>query len=282
MRSLQVRAAFLTPVTHLASKVITYRAAAARCLGMAGLFLAMAGQAMAQTSETNAAVLELKKNFQEMHQRFLTETNDVETAWHFARACYDMADLAPPNAERAEFAAQGIAAARQALSQNSNSAPAHYYLGMNLGELADTKHSPSALRIVREIEKESLTTLALDKHFDHAGADRNLGLLYWQAPAIVSIGSRSKARQHLLAAVQLAPEFPENHLNLIEAYLKWDDHVEALRQLAQLERLWPEAHKQFTGIEWALSWADWEKRLDVAEKKLEGAVRTTESPHSAR
>lgn len=235
---------------------------------------------MAQTSLTNAAVLQLKKNFQEMHQRFLTQTNDVETAWHFARACYDMADLS--DAERADFATQGIAAARLALSENSNSAAAHYYLGMNLGELADTKHNLSALWMVREIEKEFLAALALDNHFDHAGPDRNLGLLYWQAPVIGSVGSRSKARQHLLAAVELAPEFPENRLNLIEAYLKWDNHVEALRQLAQLERLWPEAHKQFTGTEWALSWAAWEKRLDAAEKKLESAVRATESPHAVR
>ena len=235
---------------------------------------------MAQTSQTNAAVLQLKKNFQEMHQRFLTQTNDVETAWHFARACYDMADLS--DAERADFATQGIAAARLALSENSNSAAAHYYLGMNLGELADTKHNLSALWMVREIEKEFLAALALDNHFDHAGPDRNLGLLYWQAPVIGSVGSRSKARQHLLTAVQLAPEFPENRLNLIEAYLKWDNHVEALRQLAQLERLWPEAHKQFAGTEWALSWAAWEKRLDAAEKKLESAVRATESPHAVR
>jgi len=69
---------------------------------------------------------------------------------------------------------------------------------------------------------------------------------------------------------------------LIEAYLKWGDRAEALRQLAQLERLWPEAQKKFTGNEWALSWADWEKRLEAAEKKLEGAVRATESPHSVR
>lgn len=237
---------------------------------------------MAETWQTNATVMELKNNFREMHQRFLTETNDLETAWRFARACYDMADLAQNNAEKADFAAQGIAAARLALSQSSNSAQAHYFLGMNLGELADTRHNLSALRMVREIEREFLAARTLDEHFDHAGPDRNLGLLYWQAPVIGSIGSRSKARQHLLMAVDLGPEFPENHLNLIEAYLKWDDQVEALRQLAQLERLWPEAHKQFTGIEWALSWADWEKRLDAAEKKLEGAVRATQSPHSVR
>jgi tetratricopeptide (TPR) repeat protein len=265
-----------------ASGAITHLTLARCFLGIICIFLAGAGQAMAETSQTNAAVLELKKNFKEMHQRYLTETNDVETAWHFARACYDMADLTRDSVEKAELAAQGIAAARLALSENSNSAPAHYYLGMNLGELADTKHNLSALRMVREIDSEFLTALALDKHFDYAGPDRNLGLLYWQAPVIASVGSRTKARQHLLAAVQLAPEFPENHLNLIEAYLKWDNRVEALRQLAQLERRWPEAHKQFTGDEWALSWAAWDKRLDAVEKKLEGAVRATESPHSVR
>lgn len=261
---------------------MTYLTPVGGFLGIICFFLATAGQGLAETSQTNAAVLELKKNFQEMHRQFLTQTNDVESAWHFARACYDMADLTRNSTEKAEFAAQGIAAARLALSQNSNSTAAHYYLGMNLGELADTKHNLSALRMVREIEKEFLAALALDKHFDYAGPDRNLGLLYWEAPSIGSIGSRSKARQHLQAALQLAPEFPENHLNLIEAYLKWDDRAEALRQLAQLERLWPEARKQFTGIEWALSWAEWENRLDAAEKKLEGAVRATQPPHSAR
>jgi len=267
---------------HLVSGAFTHLTPLRRFLGLICLFLAMSGKGMADTGRTNAAVLELKNNFREMHQRFLTQTNDVETAWHFARACYDMADLTQNNTEKAEFAAQGIAAARLGLSENSNSAPAHYYLGMTLGELADTKHNLSALRMVREMEREFLAALALDKHFDHAGPDRNLGLLYWQAPSIGSIGSRSKARQHLLAAVELAPEFPENRLNLIEAYLKWGDRAEALRQLSQLERIWPDAHKQFTGDEWALSWADWERRLEVAEKKLEGAVRTTESPHSVR
>lgn len=282
MRNLREWMAFLTSARDWACRVITHLTSVGRFLGLICLFLAMTRQGKAETWQTNAAVLELKKNFQEMHQRFLSETNDVETAWHFARACYDVADLASDSAAKAEFAAEGIAAARLALSQYSNSAPAHYYLGMNLGELAETKHNLSALRMVREMEREFLAVRTLDEHFDHAGPDRNLGLLYWQAPVIGSIGSRSKARQHLLTAVQLAPEFPENHLNLIEAYLKWDNHAEALRQLAQLERLWPEAHKQFTGIEWALSWADWEKRLDAAEKKLEGAVRATESPHSVR
>lgn len=237
---------------------------------------------MAETGDTNAAVADVKKTFYELRGRFVTATNDPETAWQLARVCYDMADLTAERSERAEFATEGIAAAQRCLALVSNSVAGHYYLGMDLGQLADTKRNLSALRMVREMEREFLAAKALDEHFDHAGPDRNLGLLYWQAPVIGSIGSRSKARQHLQTAVQLATDFPENHLNLIEAYLKWGDDAEALRQLAQLERLWPEAHKQFTGERWALSWVDWEKRLAAAEKKLEGAMKTTPTPHSAR
>src|SRR5262249_5801184 len=144
---------------------------------------------------------------------------------------------------------------------NSNSAPAHYYLGMNIGELADTKRNLSALKMTKEMEREFLAAHAIDENFDYAGADRNLGLLYMEAPVLFSVGDRSKGRQHLQTAMRLAPDFPENRLNLIEAYLKLDAIPEARRQLEELEKFWPTAQKQFTGDEWALSWADWNKRL---------------------
>jgi hypothetical protein len=60
-------------------------------------------------------------------------------AWQFGRACFDLAEFATNNTERASLAEQGIAACRQAMARESNSAPAHYYLGMNLGQLAETK-----------------------------------------------------------------------------------------------------------------------------------------------
>lgn len=239
-----------------------------------------ARQAQAQGGDTNSAVILIKKSFQETHERFLTQTNNPEIAYRFARACFDIADISTSNPERANFATQGIAAGRHSLAL-SNSAPAHYYLGMNLGELADARHNLSSLRLTKEMEGEFLAALALDEHFDFAGPDRNLGLVYWQAPVIGSIGNRSKARQHLQAAVQLAPDFPENHLNLIEACLKWGDHAEAQRQLDELEKLWPAAQKQFTGDEWALSWADWNRRLSAVQKRLETAAKKIESPHAS-
>jgi tetratricopeptide (TPR) repeat protein len=245
------------------------------------LFAWCAGPFMAGAAETNTPLDQLNKTFGEAHRRYLAETGSVEAAWQFSRACFDLADTASNNTQRAEFANRGIDAGKRGVSLNNNSAPAHYYLGMNIAQLAETRHSLSGLRLVKDMEREFITSRLLDEPFDYAGADRNLGLLYEQAPAIVSIGNRTKARQHLLKAVELAPDFPENQLNLIEAYLKWNYRAEAARQLEKLEKLWPDAQGKFTGGQWALSWPDWNKRLDNMKKRLEGNSKITESPHAA-
>jgi tetratricopeptide (TPR) repeat protein len=250
--------------------------------GLIFAFLAINSQIIAEDIDTNHAVIELKKNFQQIRGQYLADTNNPEIAWHFARACFDLADIASANAQKADFAKQGIEAAQRSLVLNTNFAPAHYYLGMNLGELADTKRNLSALKMTKEMEREFLAAHAIDEHFDFAGADRNLGLLYLEAPALFSVGDRGKGRLHLQAAVRLAPDFPENRLNLIEAYLKLDDKAAARRQLEELEKLWPAAQKQFTGDTWALSWADWNKRLSIAQKKLETSSKVLVSPHSTK
>lgn len=255
---------------------------ATRLAGVVCLLMATLGKIMAEDLDTNHVVFELKKSFQEIREQFLVETNNPETAWHFARACFDLADINTAGAEKAEFARAGINAAERCLALNSNSAAGHYYLGMNIGELADTKRNLSALKMTKEMEREFLAAHAIDEHFDYAGADRNLGLLYLEAPVLFSVGDRAKGRQHLQAAVRLAADFPENRLNLIEAYLKLGDNAEARKQLQELERIWPEAQKKLTGDEWALSWADWNKRICIAQKKLETASKVTASPHSTK
>lgn len=245
-------------------------------------FMAMVGQIMAEDIDTNRAVIDLKKNFQEIREQYLADTNNPVTAWHFSRACYDLASIASVNAQKADFAAEGTDAARRSLELDTNSAAAHYYLGMNIGEYADTKRNLSALRMTKVMEREFLAAKAVDEHFDYAGADRNLGLLYMEAPTLFSVGDRTKGRQHLEAAVRLAPNFPENQLNLIEAYIKIGDHADAQKQLDELEKLWPAAQKVFTGDEWALSWADWDKRLPIVQRKLENASKVTASPHGTK
>jgi hypothetical protein len=193
--------------------------------------------------------------------------NEAGAAWRFASACYDWADFSTSDDQRDQIANEGIAACRKLLEKDTNSAPGHYYLAMDLGQVAQTK-TLGALKIVDQMEKEFKIALALDPKMDYAGADRGLGLLYLEAPGWpASIGNRSKARQHLQKALKQFPNYPENLMNMIEAEIKWGAKRDALRDLVTLDQMWPAAQKEFAGEKWEMSWADWDRRRQLAEKK---------------
>lgn len=209
----------------------------------------------------------VKTNFLAAETRYRKDPNNAEAAWQLGRATFDRADIATNDTERAALAEKGIEACESAVSHQPKLAAAHYYLGMNLGQLARTKEL-SALRIVKRMEKEFMVARDLDERFDYAGPDRNLGLLYREAPPVLSIGSRKDARVHLLRAVELAPQYPENQLNLIEAYLKWGEHPPAQKQMQALEAIWPAARTNLTGVTWASSWADWADRRQKCASRV--------------
>jgi tetratricopeptide (TPR) repeat protein len=219
------------------------------------------------------------KSYQEAKAHYQEKPGEAAAGWQFGRACFDLAEFATTRTERASLAEQGIAACRQAIARESNSAPAHYYLAMNLGQLARTR-GLSALKLVDQMEREFTRARDLEEHLDCAGPDRNLGLLYRDAPVIGSIGSRTKARQHLRRAVELEPLYPENRLNLIEAYLEWGEHTGAYRELQVLENTWPAARTNFAGEAWAASWADWEQQFRKLQQKIEEPKKPLGAPHA--
>lgn len=251
-----------TSNSHARQPVVTGFTAAFICL------LFMAVNILRADPATNAVfAARAERAFQQAQARYYADARNPTNAWQFARTCFDWADFAKTDDDRAAIAKQGIAACRQFITQNSNSAPAHYYLAMDLGQLARTELL-GALRLVREMEREFKVAAALDEQFDYAGPARNLGLLYLQAPRIGSIGDRHNARVFLEQAAKLAPDYPENRLNLAEAFLEWDDAGPARVQLDALDALWPKAQTQFTGDAWAESWADWTARRAAARQKL--------------
>ena len=237
------------------------------------LLMKVAGLVHAVESSPRA---QAERVYQEKARAYQEHPANGEAAWQFGRASFDLGELATNNTERAEIAERAIAGCQQLLATNSSCAPAHYYLALNLGELARTK-SVGALKIVPQMERELATAAGLDKNFDFGGPDRSLGLLYRDAPSFISIGSRSKARQHLQRAIELAPEYPENRLELIDSCLKWGDRSQARRELAAAQAIWPKAREKFKGPDWSASWKAWDAQLDALAKKVEEAAKL-ESP----
>ncbi len=236
-------------------------------LAVAGLFLCMAASLCTADASKKIYAVRAEKAFLAAQTQFQSATNNTTNAWQFARACFDFAELATNATQRADLARLGIAAGRQLVAREPKSAPGHYYLAMNYGELADAEApSLAAYKLVHEVEREFKTAAELDEHFDFAGPVRNLGELYFQAPGWpLSVGGKRKALDWLERAAALAPDYPENFLNLAEAQLKWRQTAEALKTLQKLDALWPAAQTNLAGVAWESSWDDWRGRRLAAK-----------------
>jgi hypothetical protein len=249
--------------------------------GLAAAFVLAAGIALADppdAGQNKIFAARAEAEFQRAQIQFQSDAGNPTNAWQFARACFDFGDFATNGVDRATIAVQGIAACRQLIARSPKSAPAHYYLAMNLGQLARTELL-GAFKLVKEMEGEFKTAAGLDAHFDFAGPERNLGLLYREAPGWpASIGSKRKARSLLEQAAKLAPDYPENNLNLAESYLQWHESDAAKLKLKVLDLLWTKAQTNFTGEAWERSWADWSTRRAAAQKKLDEAPAPAKSP----
>lgn len=217
----------------------------------------------------------------EAKEQFTRDPTNSQTAWQFARACFERADFSTTDAQRGDFAEQGIAASKRAIELNSNSAAAYFYLGVNLGQLARTKLF-TALGLLDEMEVAWEKSIALDAKFHYAAAERSLGLLYLDAPGWpLSLGSRSKARQHLQKATERVPDYPENHLCWLEAQLKWGETKTVKAQLATVEIVMQSARTNLTGEQWSRDWEDWDARWKTIKAKTDGSV-SIRSPRGAK
>ena len=234
----------------------------------AAVLLLAAGILFADEANVKISAAFAKSEFERAQARFQSDQNNSTNAWQFARATFDYADFSTNDTQRAELANLGIAASRPLVAREPKLGAGHYYLAMNLGQLARTEYL-GALALVKEMEPEFKAAGDLDPLFDHAGPKRNLGLLYRDAPGWpMSIGNPSKAQSLLKQSVKLAPDYPENYLHLIESYLKWNEPDDARKALRALDAIWPAARTNLSGAKWEQSWDNWSTRRDAARKKI--------------
>jgi tetratricopeptide (TPR) repeat protein len=210
----------------------------------------------------------IERNYEAAHRQYELKPNDNDAAWLLGKACFDRAEFARDDAERASLANEGGAACRKLIARAPNLAAGHYYLALNLAQLARTKLM-GALALLGEMASECKASINLDETMDYAGADRFLGLLYRDAPGWpLSLGDYNKARRYMERAARLSPNYPENDLNLAETYLDHHDYDAAARVADKLRVIWPAARKEFTGEYWAVSWADWIPRYEKIQGRL--------------
>lgn len=236
------------------------------------LGLCCAGTLTAEPADAPAPtnfVTHAEQNLAAARKLLAAEATNSAAAWQLGRACFTWGKLLKDASAQEKIYTEGANACQRSLALYPNSAPANYYLGMNIGRIADLKRNLSAFRMVKDVEKSFQRARALDEKFAHAGPDRNLGLLYQHAPGWpISVGDKKLGRKHLQRAAELAADYPENRLNLAEAALDWKDLKLVQSELAALEKIWPQAKTNLTGVEWEFDWLDWEKRRTDLQRKL--------------
>jgi tetratricopeptide (TPR) repeat protein len=212
------------------------------------------------------ALARAQKAYSLARSNYLASPAETQTAAALARACFELSELSKETERKAALAEEGIGAARFLLQRDPNNGEGVFFLALNLGELARTK-SIGALPLLRQMEKALLQAATINPHLEHAGPDRSLGLLYLETPGWpVSIGSKRKAREHLEQAVKLEPDYPDNHLSLLEAFVRWNDPALA-GGIARYVKVLPDAKKKYSGPEWEQAWHDWEERWQAIQQK---------------
>ena len=210
----------------------------------------------------------LSRVYEQARSEYSKSPGQVALAWPLARACFDRAEGITSRPVRLALAKEGVEVCRLALKEFPADAACHYYLGLNLGIIAQTQPL-RALGLVREMESQWQACQLLDPGFDHAGADRSLGMLYAECPpAPLGVGSRSKARHHLARAVELAPNHPENRILWIEFLIQRGEKATAAEEFKALKQILPDARIRLSGEEWEATWKTWEARMDTLQARL--------------
>jgi tetratricopeptide (TPR) repeat protein len=232
-----------------------------------------AAPARGQTVTNGSLAIRAESAFVQAQKEAALHPGDAKACCNLGRATYNYAELVTNSDQRAAIARAGIAACRQLLARDSYSGAGHYYLGMDYGELAAAEApSMAAYKLIHEIEHEFKAADDLDEKLDFGGPPRCLGLLYRDAPGWpISIGNRRKAREYLRRAAEIAPDFPENQMNLVESAILWHEASDAEKAWQTLNAIWPAARTNLTGVAWDQDWADWTQRRAAARSDFEKA-----------
>jgi tetratricopeptide (TPR) repeat protein len=160
---------------------------------------------------------------------------------------------------------EGQALAEKCAGIDPQNAGCYYWHAVNIGLYYQARvigYQTGIKKMLADCDK----VIALDPGYDHAGAYRMRGQIYTKLPQTGgSVDSVTRdlelAEENLRKAVELAPDYPENHLALAEVLLDKKDTKGALAALTSAKGLAP-------GWKSDVSYGDWTKDMKGLEKKL--------------
>lgn len=197
--------------------------------------------------------------------KITSSTPDIQKLLDSSKNSAYSAMKAKDRGDAKDLARKGISSAERCLMRAPENAGCYYWHAVNTGLYYRAKIVGYQTGIKRMIE-DCKQVMNINPGYDHAGAYRMLGQIYTQLP---QTGARADsttrdlplAEDYLKKAVQLAPDYPENHLALAETYLEEKKFAEAFDALSKSKVLAPQWKHD-------LSYDDWNEQMQGLEKKI--------------
>jgi tetratricopeptide (TPR) repeat protein len=147
--------------------------------------------------------------------RLAANPRDFESAWKLARARYWLGTNGLPEPDRKAALEAGIAAGRAAAALEPKRPEGHFWIGANMGALAESFGLRQGIKYRGAIKEALQTTLQIDPAFADGSADRALGRWYFKVPGLFG-GSDRKSEEHLRKALAYNPDSIITRLFLAE------------------------------------------------------------------
>src|SRR5262249_9098606 len=140
---------------------------------------------------------------------------DFESAWKLARACYWLGRHLPAAEQRAALE-RGVLAGEAAIRLDARRPGGHFWLGADMGRLAEAFGLGQGLQDRGRIKSELERVRATNPAWQGGAADEALGEWYSAVPRLLG-GSESCAEEHLRRALRYDP----NNLSALVFLGRW-------------------------------------------------------------
>ncbi|MFA6029529.1 MAG: hypothetical protein WC969_06735 [Elusimicrobiota bacterium] len=163
-----------------------------------------------------------------LEERLRSASDDPDALWRLGRGLTRLAERRKAPRERLELFERARLLLERSLSLREASADAHFWLGLALGRVGQTRGMLRSLFLVGPIKENMRRAIALDP--GHGGAHHVLGEMLRQLPGFAG-GSKKRAISELETAVRLSPDWTANYPALAEAYLDAGERAKAVETL---------------------------------------------------
>ena len=160
-----------------------------------------------------------------------SESKNAQAWWRLGRGLERLGERQISKKERLATYEEAKKALERSIELNANLAEAHFFMGITLGRIGQTRGILKSLFLVGPIKREMKRTLELDPQ--HGGAHHVLGEMLRQIPGFAG-GSKKGAVRELETSVELDPKRTAHYTALAQAYVDVKDKAKARKTLESM------------------------------------------------